>query len=44
MGKGFSDEFADKAKCRFGIPSDFAIVEAEVISYDKMICRSPSDF
>jgi hypothetical protein len=29
-GKGFNEEFAEKAKCRFGIASDFAIVEAVV--------------
>jgi len=43
-GKGFSDELEEKAKCRFGISSDFAIVDAEILSYDKMICRSPSEF
>jgi IPT/TIG domain len=44
VGKGFSEEYAEKAKCRFGISSDYAIVEAEVLSYDKMVCRSPPDF
>lgn len=43
-GKGFSEEFAEKAKCRFGIASDYAIVEAEVLGYDKLVCRSPPDF
>lgn len=43
-GKGFNEEFADKARCRFGINSDYAIVEAEVLGYDKIICRSPPDF
>lgn len=44
IGKGFSEELEEKAKCRFGISSDYAIVEAEVLSYDKMICRSPAEF
>ena len=44
VGKGFQDELADKAKCRFGISSYYAIVDAEVLSYDKIICRSPPDF
>jgi hypothetical protein len=44
VGKGFSEELQDKAKCRFGIAADYAIVEAEVLSYDKMICRSPAEF
>jgi hypothetical protein len=43
-GKGFNEELQEKAKCRFGIPSNFAIVEAEIISYDKIVCRSPPDF
>ena len=44
VGKGFNEEFASKARCRFGIPSNYAIVEAEILSYDKMICRSPANF
>ena len=44
VGKGFTDDLADKAKCRFGINADFAIVDAEILAYDKIICRSPSDF
>lgn len=43
-GKGFNEEYQEKAKCRFGIPSDYAIVDAEILSYDKMVCRSPPDF
>lgn len=43
-GKGFSEELQEKAKCRFGTSSNFAIVDAEVLSYDKMICRSPPDY
>jgi hypothetical protein len=43
-GKGFNEDFEDKARCRFGIPSNYAIVEAEILSYDKMMCRSPPDF
>jgi hypothetical protein len=33
-----------KAKCRFGIQADFAIVDAEILAYDKLMCRSPSEF
>ena len=44
VGKGFNEEFADKARCRFGVNSNYAIVEAEVLSYDKIICRSPPDY
>ena len=43
-GKGFNDDYSEKARCRFGIPSNYAIVEAEILSYDKLICRSPPEF
>jgi len=43
-GKGFNEDFQEKAKCRFGIPSNYAILEAEILSYDKIVCRSPPDF
>jgi len=44
VGKGFQEELEEKAKCRFGAAANYAIVDAEVLSYDKMICRSPPDF
>jgi hypothetical protein len=44
QGKGFTEEIADKAKCRFGIDSNYAIVDAEVMDYTKLVCRSPADF
>ena len=40
-GKGFLDEFASKARCRFGIETNYAIVDAEVLDYGKLVCRSP---
>lgn len=43
-GKGFNEELQEKAKCRFGINADYAIVDAEILSYDKVVCRSPSEF
>ena len=43
-GKGFLDEFKDQARCRFGIDSNYVIVEAEVLDYGKMVCRSPQNF
>lgn len=43
-GKGFTDDLQDKAKCRFGINSNFAIVDALIVDYDKLTCKSPSDF
>jgi len=44
VGKGFNVEFADKGRCRFGTEANYAIVEAEVLDYSKMICRSPEEF
>ena len=43
-GKGFNPEYAEKGRCRFGTDTNFAIVEAEVLDYSKMICRSPEEF
>lgn len=42
-GKGF-DVDAEKPLCKFGTDADFAIVEGQVLSYDKMVCRSPAEF
>ena len=43
-GKGFTDDLSEKAKCRFGTQANYAIVEAEILAYDKVLCRSPPDF
>ena len=40
-GKGFVEELAPKAKCRFGAADNFVEVTAEVLDYTKMVCRSP---
>ena len=41
-GKGFEDD--GMARCRFGTPANYAIVEAQVLSYERMVCRSPEGF
>lgn len=41
-GEGFSRN--GKAKCRFGIPGSYAIVEGKVLSSQHMICMSPKKF
>ena len=43
-GKGFNQDYAEKGRCRFGTEANFAIVEAQVLDYSKMICRSPEEF
>jgi len=43
-GRGFATDYAEKARCRFGIESNYVIVDAEVLDYSKMICRSPEEF
>ncbi len=42
QGKGFNTELP--ARCRFGIEGHSAIVDAEVLDYNKLVCRSPGDF
>jgi len=32
------------ARCRFGTPANYAIVDAQVLSYERLICRAPQDF
>lgn len=41
QGQGFSDEPGVTPRCRFGSPANYAIVEAEVLSYTRLACRSP---
>ena len=43
-GKGFSEDIADRARCRFGVEENYAIVEAEVLDYTKLMCHSPENF
>ena len=42
-GKGFTEDLEENAKCRFGYNSNYAIVDAEILAYDKLICKSPPD-
>jgi IPT/TIG domain len=32
------------ARCRFGTPANYAIVDAQILSYERMVCRAPQDF
>lgn len=43
-GKGFAEDYASKGRCRFGVEANYAIVDAEVLDYTKLICRSPEEF
>lgn len=40
-GKGFTDDIAPNARCKFGVDQDHAVVEADVLDYNRMACRSP---
>lgn len=40
-GKGFIETETEKPRCRFGSGSIYAIVEAEILSYDRMTCKAP---
>jgi len=41
QGQGFSEEPGTTPRCRFGAPANYAIVDAEVLSYSRMACRTP---
>ena len=43
-GKGFTEDLKGKMKCRFGVDSDYSIVDAEIIDYTKLACRTPAEF
>ena len=44
-GKGFNGEdFIDNGRCRFGVETNYAIVQAQVLDYNKLVCRSPEEF
>jgi len=43
VGKGFENELKDQARCRFGTDDNYAIVEAQVLDNEHLICRSPAD-
>ena len=43
-GKGFSDEIAENGRCKFGTDGNYALVQAEVLDYSRLVCRSPADF
>lgn len=42
-GRGFvhSKDPSELPRCRFGSPSNYATVEAEILSYSRIVCRSP---
>ncbi len=41
-GAGFFE--TKDARCRFGVPGNYAIVKATVLSSEKMLCRAPGKF
>jgi len=43
QGKGFISEEGVTPRCRFGTPANYAIVEAEILSYTRLACRSPEN-
>ena len=42
-GKGFENELKDQARCKFGTEENYAIVEAQVLDNEHLICKSPSE-
>lgn len=44
-GKGFNgNDYIDSGRCRFGVETNYAIVQAQVLDYNKLVCRSPEEF
>ena len=43
-GKGFTEDISSNARCKFGVDLDHAIVEADVLDYNRLACRSPQSF
>lgn len=44
QGKGFVDEEGMTARCRFGTPADYAIVDAQILSFERLVCKAPQDY
>lgn len=38
-GRGFIE--GENPRCRFGTPANYVIVEADILSYTRMACRTP---
>lgn len=43
QGQGFVEEEGVTPRCRFGSAASFAIVEAEILSYTRLACRTPEN-
>lgn len=41
IGSGFVEDETYTPRCRFGTANNYAITEAQIISYHKMVCMSP---
>ena len=42
QGRGFVESpSGDNPRCRFGTPNNYVIVEADILSYNRMACRTP---
>jgi hypothetical protein len=44
VGSGFETKPDYAPRCRFGTPSNYAITEAQLVSYNKMVCLTPPLF
>jgi len=44
QGKGFVDEDGSVARCRFGTPANYAIVDAQILSFERLACKAPAEF
>ena len=44
VGKGFNEDLQEKALCRFGVGSSQVIVQADILDYEQLLCRTPPGF
>jgi len=42
-GKGFDNDLKDDARCKFGTDDNYAIVSAQVLDNEHLICKAPSE-
>lgn len=42
MGFLKSENELEQPRCRFGSPSNYVSVDAEILSYTRMVCKTPS--
>jgi len=42
-GRGFVESDNSLPRCRFGTPQNYVVVEADILSYNRIACRTPDE-